>query len=114
MQFVYHKDSSLPSIDIEGKDYNHIFKSRRTKKQDFIYTRNLKDKYLYKYIIKDINKKSATLVLDSKTISRTTPKKILDIVWCVIDPKEIQKTIPQLNEIGVKSITFIYSILMPV
>jgi 16S rRNA (uracil1498-N3)-methyltransferase len=108
MQFVYHKDSSSPSIIIEGESYNHLFKSRRQKKQTHIYTRNLIDDFLYRYEVVEIDKRSATLKLQDRQLLCIKPSKNLEIIWCIIDPKEIEKSIAPLNEIGVSKITFIY------
>ncbi len=35
-------------------------------------------------------------------------KGVLNIGWCIIEPKVIEKTLPSINEMGVNSITFIY------
>ena len=55
-----------------------------------------------------IDKKSLTLLLDSQQELRVEAKKELHIGWCVIEPKNIEKMLPTLNEIGVSKITFIY------
>lgn len=36
------------------------------------------------------------------------PQKFFHIAWCIIDPKNIEKTLPSLNEIGVRKISFVY------
>jgi 16S rRNA (uracil1498-N3)-methyltransferase len=108
MQYLYHPDSSAQSITIEGESYNHLFKSRRQKKQTHLKTRNLKDNNLYTYKIINVDKRSATLNLESYEEVKVEPTQILELIWCIIDPKEIERTLPTLNEIGVAKITFIY------
>jgi 16S rRNA (uracil1498-N3)-methyltransferase len=108
MQYLYHPDSSAQSITIEGESYNHLFKSRRQKKESHLHTRNLKDNQLYTYRIEMIGKKSASLTLESSIESIIEADHALEIIWCIIDPKEIEKTLPALNEMGVAKITFVY------
>jgi len=46
--------------------------------------------------------------LVSKKYFEVLPKKSVHIGWCIIEPKNVEKTLPFLNEIGVEKITFIY------
>ncbi len=107
MQFLYHPDIS-DSLIITGENHKYLFKVRRTKKNDIIKIRNLKDDYLYFYKIKDINKKEAILTLEKKEFKPNKPKKFFHLAWCIIEPKNIEKTLPTLNEIGISKISFIY------
>lgn len=108
MQFIYDENSSQESLFVESETYRYLFKSRRLKKGDIVFFRNLKDDYLYGYVIEDISRRDALLKLQNSQKLPKTPKKRVHVGWCVVDTKTIEKTIPFLNEIGVAKITFIY------
>jgi 16S rRNA (uracil1498-N3)-methyltransferase len=107
MQYLYHRDASLPILNIIGDKHRYIFKVRRSKIGDIIDMRNLQNHILYSYRVVDIDKKSATLQLTSKRELTIKAKRALHIGWCKIDPKSIEKMLPTLNEIGLHKITFI-------
>lgn len=109
MQYIYHPDSSQDTLSIIDETYRYLFKVRRHKINDEFYFRNLNDNVLYKYIVKNISKKDAILILKSSEIKIIEPTKKLHIAWCVIDTKLVEKYITSLNEIGVSEITFVYS-----
>jgi len=108
MQFVYFEECKKEFIEVEGEVYNYLFKVRREKKGDIVPFRNLKDDFLYYYKIEDVTRKKAFLSLVSKEKKEVLPKRYFHLIWCVIDPKTIEKTLPTLNEIGVSKITFVY------
>jgi len=107
MQFIYYPAPSS-QITIKGDEHKYLFKVRRIKKDELVKIRNLKDDYLYTYAISEITKKYAILTLKSKELRANKPYKNFHLAWCVIDPKNIEKALPSLNEIGVSKITFIY------
>ena len=107
MQFVYDKDASTPLLIIEDETYKYLFRARRKKIGDIIDFRNLQDDKLYSYKVVSIDKKSASLELIFGESKPVLPTKDLTIGWCIIDPKNIEKTLPSLNEIGVAKIVFI-------
>jgi len=107
MEFLYYPNPSN-NIILSGDEHKYLFKVRRVKKEELIKIRNLKDDYLYIYEIENINKKEAILTLKEKKLSPNKPKKFFHLGWCIIDPKNIEKTLPTLNEIGVSKISFIY------
>jgi len=107
MQFLYYPTPSN-NIILSGEAHKYLFKVRRIKKNEIVKIRNLKDDYLYFYEIEDINKKEAILRLKEKKFSPNKPQKFFHLGWCIIDPKNIEKTLPTLNEIGVSKISFIY------
>jgi len=107
MQFLYFENPQN-NIIISGENHKYLFKVRRVKPNELIKIRNLKDENLYIYKIDSINKKEALLSLQEKIHKPNKPKKYLHIGWCVIDPKNIEKTLPSLNEMGVSKITFVY------
>jgi 16S rRNA (uracil1498-N3)-methyltransferase len=107
MQFLYYPNPTT-QITLTGDEHKYLFKVRRIKKNEKIKIRNLKDDFLYIYEIIDINKKEALLKLVEKIHSPSKPHKFFHLAWCVIDPKNIEKTLPSLNEIGVSKISFVY------
>jgi len=108
MQFVYHPDAGEEILKVEGEIYNYIFKVRRHKKGEVIPLRNMEDGYLYFYRIDEVERRKAVLVLVDKEHKEIVPKKFFHLLWCIVDPKTIEKTLPMLNEIGVGKITFLY------
>ncbi len=109
MQFVYDKSSKNEILELVDENYNYIIKARRHKIGDEIYFRNLEDDFIYLYKIVEINKKSATLTLVNSEKKVIENSRKLHLVWCVVDPKTVEKSIASLNEIGVDKITFVYS-----
>jgi len=107
MQFLYYPEAKN-ILTLKGDEHKYLFKVRRIKKNELVKIRNLKDDYLYVYEIENINKKEAVLKLKEKIISPNKPYKFFHLGWCVIDPKNIEKTLPSLNETGVSKISFIY------
>jgi len=107
MQFLYYENPTS-NIILTGDAHKYLFKVRRIKKDELVKVRNLKDDYLYIYKIDSINKKEAILSLQEKITDIRKPKKYLHLAWCIIDPKNIEKALPALNEIGVSKITFVY------
>jgi len=107
MQFLYYENPQN-NIIITGENHKYLFKVRRIKANELVKIRNLKDDYLYIYKIDSINKKEAILTLQDKILTPNKPTKFLHIAWCIIDPKNIEKTLPSLNEMGVSKISFVY------
>ncbi len=108
MQFVYHSQSGQDILVVQSEIYNYIFKVRRHKKGEVIAFRNMEDGYLYFYRIDAVDRRKATLILVRKEYKEVVPKKFFHLLWCVVDPKTIEKTLPMLNELGVSKISFVY------
>ena len=108
MQFVYDQNASNEILELHNDNYKYIIKARRHKLTDKVYFRNLQDDFLYEYEIFDISKKSASCKLISKEEKIVKNNKSLNLVWCVVDPKTVEKSIASLNELGLERITFIY------
>jgi 16S rRNA (uracil1498-N3)-methyltransferase len=109
MEFLFLEEAGKNEIFLKNEKYRHIFMSRRTNISENIRIRNLKDGFLYIYEIGEIKKNRARLFLREKIKKRVEPKRFLHLLWAIIEPKTIQKTLPALNEIGVSKITFFYS-----
>ena len=108
MQFLYHQDSGLPKIEINGESYRYVFKVRRHKRKEQIALRNLKDQYIYFYKIEKVTKHTAELLFLKKEEKINMPRFSKHIGWCIVEPKVVEKTLPMLNEFGVEKISFIY------
>lgn len=109
MIFLYHKDAGASRLNLEGEEYHYLFKVRRERSGAIISLRNLKDDLLYSYEIEEVGKKDAAISLIDSVSKPVTPKKELHIAWAIVDVKNIEKTLPFLNEIGVGRITFFYA-----
>lgn len=107
MQYLFENQSGAKSIILTGDSHHYIFKVRRHKDGETIALRNLKNDTLYLYKISKIDKKEAILELIEEQELGVSAKKQLHIGWCLIDPKNIEKVLPSLNEMGVDKITFI-------
>jgi len=106
--YLYNTQAGTPHLSLEGDNHRYIFKVRRHKEGDTLYLRNLDDGLLHKYIITFMDKRSSNLTLQESSILEIKAKQPLHIGWCVIDPKNVEKVLPSLNEMGVDKITFIY------
>lgn len=109
MQFVYHSCAGNPTLNVDTREYEHIFKVRRISVGERLYWRNLDDVFMYEYEIMQIGKKEAELALISKKELPFLPSNILHVGWSIIDSKIIEKTLPLLNELGVSKISFFYA-----
>ncbi|MDR2342750.1 MAG: 16S rRNA (uracil(1498)-N(3))-methyltransferase [Campylobacteraceae bacterium] len=109
MRFIYHEKSGADTLKLDANQYNHIFKVRREDIKKQLFFRNLKDENLYIYQVLQIDKKSALckLIKTQKTFFKKS--KEFSIAWSVIDPKVIEKTLPFLNEAGLKKLIFVYT-----
>ena len=107
MQFLYYSET-FNQITLKGNEHKYLFKVRRIKQNELIKIRNLKDDFLYIYKIEDINKKEAHLKLINKEQKPNKPHTFFHLGWCIIEPKNIEKILPTLNEIGASKISFVY------
>ncbi len=107
MQFFYHPQGGEEQIDFSHESVKHL-KAQRKKEGQSLNVRNLKDEFLYTYSIMSIKRNEARLELQKKEHCKNPPST-LHLGWCVIEPKNIEKTLPFLNEIGLKKLSFVYS-----
>lgn len=108
MQYIFHIQAGESQLNVDSELHKYLFKVRRSKVGDVLFIRNLIDDNLYKYSITLIDKKNAWLKLLNYEKKIVVNSQSLHIGWCIIDPKNIEKVLPSLNEIGVDKITFIY------
>lgn len=109
MQFLYQQNAGDSQIEIINDDFAYLIKARRLQIDSVIKVRNLQDKKLYTYAITEIGKKSALLTKISEQDSQNSRSSPLHLLWAIIDPKVIEKTLPFLNELGIPSISFFYA-----
>ena len=108
MLYLYNQQAGILQLSLEGDDHRYIFKVRRHKVDDTLYLRNLEDGLLHRYIVTYIDKRTVMLELQASSTLNIEAKQSLHIGWCMIDPKNVDKVLPSLNEMGVEKITFIY------
>lgn len=108
MQFLYSQEAKQEFIELKDERFKYLIKVRRHKQNSILHVRNLKDENLYRYTIQKVGRNSATLRLVNFTKS---VKGAFDfsLAWAVVDPKTIQKSLCTLNQMGVKSIDFVYT-----
>ncbi|ANV97720.1 16S rRNA (uracil(1498)-N(3))-methyltransferase [Helicobacter enhydrae] len=109
MQFIYHENAGATQLTIEGETYQHLYKSRRTKTQETLSLRNLKDDFLYRYQHQSITRKEATITLIDKTPKPVIPTRYTHLILAVFDQKEFYKILPSLNELGVGKLTLFFA-----
>lgn len=108
MQFLYSEEVGEKTVIVTGEEYKYLFKVRRFEEGKVLSFRNLKEDTVYNYKIESISKKEATLIMIDSYHDRKSADKFLHILWCIIDIKVIEKTLPMLNQIGVSKISFLY------
>ncbi len=108
MQYLYRADGGETNLILKDDNFKYLIKARRHKIGDVIPIRNLKDKNIYFYKIENIRRKSINIQLIDSKEHIIEANKELNIGWCMVDTKIVEKALPALNEIGVSSITFIY------
>jgi len=107
--YVFDENAGKAILNLKGESYKYLIKVRRHAVDDVLGFRNREDiKMLHLYKIVAIEPRSAKLELISSKNLEIGSKKELNIGWCVIDTKSVEKVLPSLNEIGVKKISFIY------
>ena len=109
MQYSYCPLAGQSTLDLDVKEYNHIFKVRRVAVGQNLVWCNLKDDTFYTYKIQSISKKQAHLELISSFKEEKNNSFKLHVGWSIVDPKTIEKNLAMLNELGVQKISFVYA-----
>ena len=107
MQYLHHPEAGAPRITLEGDAYRYLIKVRRHRAGERVALRTGDDDAIHFYTLEGIDRRTAELVWQASETLAVIPRRALHIGWCRIDPKAIEKVLPILNEIGVKTITFI-------
>lgn len=108
MQFLYSEEAGEKTLTVTGEEHKYLFKVRRFEAEKVLSFRNLRDDEVYNYKIESITKKQADLLMIDSYHDRKSADKFLHILWCIIDIKVIEKTLPMLNQIGLSKISFLY------
>ncbi|MHC3994991.1 16S rRNA (uracil(1498)-N(3))-methyltransferase [Thiomicrolovo sp. ZZH C-3] len=108
MRFLFHGEAGAAQVTLKGEAYKYIVKVRRHSTGDSVALRHPeRSETLYTYRLEQSDGRWAELRLLSEEALRIGASRPLHIGWCVIDPKSVEKVLPQLNEMGVGRITFI-------
>ncbi|AJC85333.1 16S rRNA (uracil(1498)-N(3))-methyltransferase [Campylobacter peloridis] len=107
MQFLYHLKSGDEIIEVNNESFLHL-KARRIKIGDNVIFRNFNDSYAYTYECIEILRRSCILKLKEKKEQKSQKQTNLHLALAVIDPKNIEKILPFLNELGVFKLSFVY------
>lgn len=107
MVFLYSKDCGNEILTIDQDQFKHL-KARRVSVGDRQDVRNLKDGYNYIYEIVSMDRKSANLALIFKSSVFDFASDIT-LAWAVVEPSVVEKTLPSLNELGIKKLCLVYS-----
>ena len=108
MQFTFDINCGNEFLEISDDTYKYLIKARRHKINDEIYFRNLKDNLIYLYKLNAIDRRTAIFNLISQEEKIIQNDSKLHLVWCLVDPKTVEKYLASLNELGVDKITFAY------
>lgn len=105
MQYLFDEKAGQSRLVLDSL---HL-KARRVRENSLLYMRNLRDDTLYTYKVQSIARKAFELVLVDKIVenSRFKPNKALAI--SVIDISAIEKILPNLNEMGLGKLIFVYA-----
>jgi 16S rRNA (uracil1498-N3)-methyltransferase len=106
MQYLHHHDAGADRLLLAGDDHRYLFRVRRLRQGEEVALRSLNDDLLHRYTIDTIDKRQAHLLRIASESHPVVPARHLHIGWCLIDPKNIEKVLPTLNEMGVAQITF--------
>ncbi|ADV47101.1 16S rRNA (uracil(1498)-N(3))-methyltransferase [Nitratifractor salsuginis] len=107
MQFLYHPEAGASQLLLEGESYRYLFKVRRLRSEDPLHLRNMRDDCLYTYRTETLDRRRARIALVSCRDLKIVLNRKLHLGWCQIDPRNVEKTLPALNEMGVFGITFV-------
>ncbi len=108
MRFLFHEEAGAETIVLKGESFKYIVKVRRHRAGDTMALRHPQySGTLFHYRIDTLEGRRAVLGLVRSERYEVGAKRPLHIGWCMIDPKSVEKVLPQLNELGVEKITFI-------
>lgn len=108
MRFLFHEQAGARQVALKGDAFKYIVKVRRIGPGETVALRHpLQSETLFLYRLEAVDGRTAQLQLLSEEVRHVGAEKPLHIGWCLIDPKSVEKVLPQLNEAGVEKITFI-------
>ena len=108
VRFLFHEEAGAPHVTLKGEAFKYIVKVRRHRVGDTVALRHPDhSETLYTYRLESSDGRRAELQRLGEEQRRIGAVRPLHIGWCVIDPKSVEKVLPQLNEMGVARITYI-------
>lgn len=106
--WFFHENSGEKILEITGELYTYIFKTRRADPKNHLVFCNFSDGFLHFYALKKFIKNASILQHERREkIIQDLAKK--HVIWGIIDPKIIEKSLPFLNQLGITKITFFYA-----
>ena len=108
MQFLFDENAGVSELCLKNEAFHHL-KVRRVKAGEGLNLRNLKDDFLYTYTIKELGRNSCTLFLEQKTLTKAQIHTNLSLAVGVFEPKNIEKILPFLNELGLYKLIFVFT-----
>ncbi len=109
MQYLYHQDAGKDELALSGKQFAHVFVSRRLKVGDELRVQKFKDTEKYIYKVADLQKKRASLRLARKETLPQYSCTTRSIALAVIDPKELKEAVRIMAQIGQSKFIFFYA-----
>lgn len=109
MRFLYHHNAGAAELHLDNEHFHYLVNVRRLRECVRLEMRNMRDECMYSYEIINICKKTLHLQLIESRVLPTQKLSPLHLLWAVIEPKVIEKTLPMLNELGVYRISFFYA-----
>ena len=108
MRFLFNDDAGAVRVSLKGEDFKYVVKVRRHQAGDSLALRRRDcSGTLFMYRLVSADGRQAELELISEKELPVGAAGTLHLGWCVIDPKSVEKVLPQLNELGVAKITFV-------
>jgi len=107
MQFLYHPEAGASRLVLEGERYRYLFRIRRFRAETPVYLRHLRDSLIFTYRTVSLDRRRAEIVLEASRDLPVEPSRFLHLGWCAVDPKNVERILPLLNETGVGAVTFI-------
>ncbi len=108
MRFLFDPAAGAERIVLKNEPFKYLIKVRRHKAGDTVALRRPDETAtLYRYEIASVDGRRAELTLQDARDFPVAARKSLHIGWCRIDPRSVEKVLPQLNELGVAKITFL-------
>lgn len=106
MIFFYSSEAGQKNIFFQNDEYHYLVRVKRHRVGDTLILQNMKDAIRFFYTIIEITKKTMLLELVSQ---ESFPEIILSshLAWGMCDAKTIYDTLPALNQLGVKKISFL-------
>lgn len=106
MIFFYSPEAGAEKIILEQEEYHYLVRVRRHRVGDILDVQDMKTPKRFSYRIEEITKKSIVLILvDTQEIELSSLS--LHLAWAMCDASTIYNTLPALNQLGVKKITFL-------